>query len=112
MPKTKAPNIPESVRQQVNEIVQHFNETVIHDPNRYYVPRFRSKYLYLDRLGYHFLSHVCRLKYNGQIDNWDFAIFKYSDEVYDPDEWMFPGGEHINGTVEGAMQAGLKAYPR
>jgi hypothetical protein len=25
--------------------------------------------------------------------------------------WMFPGGEHVDGTVEGAMRAGLEAYP-
>jgi hypothetical protein len=42
---------------------------------------------------------------------WEFAIFKYSDERYDPDEWMFPGGEELDGTIEGAMRAGLKAYP-
>jgi hypothetical protein len=41
---------------------------------------------------------------------WEFAIFKYSDERYDPDEWMFPGGEELDGTIEGAMRAGLKAY--
>lgn len=111
MPKTKPPDIPESVQQQVNEIVQKFNKKVIKDLNRYYVPRFKGKYLYLDRLDYDFLSHVCRLKYNGQIDNWDFAIYKYSAGAYDSDEWMFPGSGHVDGTVEGAMQAGLEAYP-
>ncbi len=111
MPKTKAPDIPEAVQQQVNEIVQHFNEQVIKDPNRYYVPRFKGKFVYVDRLDYAFLSHVCRVKYTGQIDNWDFAIYKYSDGRYDPDEWMFPGSGHIDGTLEGAMKAGLEAYP-
>jgi hypothetical protein len=24
---------------------------------------------------------------------------------------MFPGMNHVNGTVEGAMKAGLEAYP-
>ena len=112
MSKSKSSEIPEQVRQQVNEIVQHFNATVIQDPNRYYMPRIRSKYLYLDRLDYDFLSHVCRLKYSGQIDHWDFAIYKYSSGTYDADEWMFPGSGHVDGTLEGAMQAGLKAYPR
>jgi hypothetical protein len=45
------------------------------------------------------------------MDNWDFAIFRYSREFYDPDEWMFPGAGHVDGTVEGAMRAGLEAYP-
>lgn len=49
--------------------------------------------------------------YTGAMDGWEFAIFKYSDERYDPDEWFIPGSEHIDGTVEGAMRAGLEAYP-
>jgi hypothetical protein len=47
----------------------------------------------------------------GSIDNWDFAIFKYSDERYDPEEWFFTGANQVDGTVEGAMKAGLEAYP-
>jgi hypothetical protein len=43
--------------------------------------------------------------------NWEFAIFKWSTERYDPDEWFFPGAEYVDGTVEGAMMAGLHAYP-
>jgi hypothetical protein len=45
------------------------------------------------------------------MQKWSFAIYKYSDELYDEEEWFFPGAEHINGTIEGAMQAGLEAYP-
>jgi hypothetical protein len=111
MPNTKAAAIPESIQQQVNEIVQKFNRRIIKDPNRYYVPRFKGKYLHLDRVSIRRPERICRLKYNGQIDNWDFAIFKYSDMVYDPDEWAFPGSNFIDGTVEGAMKAGLEAYP-
>ncbi len=67
-------------------------------------------YLSIPRNDWGRVCHVCRLKYNGAMDNWDFAIFKYSDEHYDPDEWMFPGGGHVDGTVVGAMRAGLEAY--
>lgn len=45
------------------------------------------------------------------MDNWEFAIYKYSKDRYDPDEWMFPGSGHVDGTVEGAMKAGIEAYP-
>ena len=31
--------------------------------------------------------------------------------LYDAEEWFFPGEEHIDGTIEGAMKAGLEAYP-
>jgi hypothetical protein len=44
------------------------------------------------------------------MNGWDFAIFKWSTETYDPDEWMFPGSDLVDGTVEGAMRAGLEAY--
>ena len=45
------------------------------------------------------------------MEKWSFAIYKYSDERYDAEEWFFPGVGHINGTLEGAMKAGLEAYP-
>ena len=51
------------------------------------------------------------MEYFKEIDKWEFAIFKWSTEIYDPDECMFPGSEFVDGTVEGAMRAGMKAYP-
>lgn len=103
--------ISESIKEQVGKIVEHFNEKSIGDPNRYYSVRYRGRYLYLDRTDYGKPSPICRLEFNGKMDNWDFAIFKYSSERYDPDEWFFPGSESIDGTVEGAMKAGRAAYP-
>jgi len=44
------------------------------------------------------------------MNEWQFAIFKWSTEKYDPNEWMFPGSGLADGTVEGAMKAGLEAY--
>jgi len=41
---------------------------------------------------------------------WRFAIYKYSSDRYDPQETWFPGFELFDGTVEGAMRAGDKAY--
>jgi len=103
--------IPEEVRQQVDKIVKEFNQSVLKDPNYYYVTRYRGNYLYLDRFDYGSVGPICRLKYTGSMDEWEFAIYKYSDERYAPDEWLFPGTEHVDGTVEGAMRAGLEAYP-
>ncbi len=45
------------------------------------------------------------------MENWYFAIYKYSDEHYDEEEMFFTGAELVDGTIEGAMRAGLKAYP-
>jgi hypothetical protein len=51
------------------------------------------------------------LEYNGEMDNWSFAVFRYSRENYDPEEWMFPGAEELDGTIEGALRAGMQIYP-
>ncbi len=103
--------IPDEVKEQVEHIVEEFNRTVLEDPNYYYLTRYKGKFLYLDRFDYGRVGQTCRLEYTGEMNNWGFAIFKYSDMRYDSDEWFFPGSEHINGTIEGAMKAGLKAYP-
>ncbi len=107
----RSKGIPETIKGQVDEIVRRFNEESIRDPNGYYSVRYRGNYLYLDRTEYGKASPICRLKFNGKMDNWDFAIFKYSSESYDSNEWFFPGSESVDGTVEGAMKAGLEAYP-
>ncbi|MCA9964041.1 MAG: hypothetical protein KC423_07355 [Anaerolineales bacterium] len=54
---------------------------------------------------------VCRLKWTGNMDKWEFAIYRHSRNFYDPDEWFFPGAEEVDGTIEGAMRAGIQAYP-
>ncbi len=102
--------IPDEVKAQVNEIVERFNEGS-GDPTCFYATRYRGNYLYLDRSDFGQIGPICRLKYTGYMDNWEFAIYKWSSERYDPGEWFFPGFEHVDGTVEGAMMAGLKAYP-
>jgi hypothetical protein len=74
-------------------------------------PVIEGGYLYLDRMDYGAKSQVCRLTYTDDADKWEFAIFKHSDERYDAEEWFFPGSEHVDGTIAGAMKAGLDAYP-
>ncbi len=103
--------IPDEVKTNVAAIVQHFNTTVIRNPHCVYVPRYKGKFLYLDRQDYGRLHPICRLEYTGKMEDWSFAIYKYSDEQYDEGEWFFPGSEHVDGTLEGAMKAGLDAYP-
>ena len=102
--------IPDDIKEQVDEIVRSFNEEFM-DPDCVYVTRYRGKFLYLDRNEYGQIGSICRLEYTGDMNNWDFAIYKYSSERYDAEEWFFPGTEHVDGTIEGAMKAGLEAYP-
>jgi hypothetical protein len=107
----KTRTIPEDVKEEVEEIVQRFNDQITPRGTCFYVPRFKGMYLYLDRSDCGDAGQVCRLRYTGKLDDWEFAIFKYSNNQYDPNEWLFPGGEHVDGTIEGAMKACLEAYP-
>jgi hypothetical protein len=109
--RTTTRGIPDEVKTDVEAIIQHFNTTVIRNPHCLYVPRYRGKFLYLDRQDYGRLHPICRLEYTGNMQQWSFAIYKYSDERYDEEEWFFPGAAHVDGTIEGAMKAGLDAYP-
>ena len=102
--------IPDEIKAQVDEIVARFNEGS-GDPSCFYATRYRGNYLYLVRSDFGRIGPICRLKYTGDMNNWEFAIYKYSSGRYDPDEWFFPGDEYVDGTVEGAMMAGLHAYP-
>ena len=104
-------NIPDNIKEQVNTIVTAFNHEVVKNPDYFYTTRYRGSYLYLSRNIFGMITQICRLKYTGTMDGWEFAIYKHSTERYDPDEWFFPGAGNVDGTVEGAMEAGLEAYP-
>lgn len=111
--KTEVKGIPEDVKKQVEEMIRHFNQNHLKGAGCFYESRYQGKYLYLDRKeeGQGQACPICRLKFTGKIKGWDFAIYKYSSDRYDADEWFFPGQEFIDGTVEGAMKAGMEAYP-
>lgn len=100
--------ITSEVKKEVSITIEQFNQK----HNCYYKDRYRGEFLYLekaDRSGG--FSKIGRLKYNGETDDWSFSVFKYSSESYDPDEIFFPGQEFLDGTVDGALRAGLEIYP-
>jgi hypothetical protein len=104
-------NIPADIQQQALAIIEQFNQQKLKGYSKY-TPRFKGTFLYLDRADHGRRAvEICRLKFTGLIDDWDFAIFKFSSNKYDPDEWFMPGTEHIDGSIEGAMQCGMEAYP-
>ena len=102
--------IPVQVKEEALRVVEQFNQKDLADTGSRYVPRFKGKYLYLDREGSGDVGHICRLEYAGPKRGWYFAIYKYSDERYDEEDWFFPGNELVDGTVKGALKAGMKAY--
>lgn len=56
------------------------------------------------------LDPLFKLDWKGAVDNWAFAIYRYSQDEYDPDAY-FPGCGLVDGTVAGALKAAHKAYP-
>jgi hypothetical protein len=110
---TMAPKtIPAKVKQAVQDIVDRFNRDDLSESDMAYSARFRGKHVYLDRDdGGPRPGPICRLADTGDMNSWEFAIYKYSSDRYDPDECMFPGEELVDGTVEGALKAGMRAYP-
>jgi hypothetical protein len=109
-------SIPPEIQAEAQKLIDEFNrKNFKHKEFKElgitgYSARFKGKYLYLDRDDMGEPSPICRLTWNGKMDKWDFAIYKYSDNRYDPEEWFFPGDQFVDGTVTGAMKAGMKAY--
>ena len=104
--------ISKEIQQQVSDLIDTYNKKTFKGSADFmYIPKFNGNFLYLNRKEFDKISPVARLKYSGNIKKWEFAIFKWSSESYDPDEWFFPGVQYVDGTVEGAMKAGLDAYP-
>ncbi|WP_423225411.1 hypothetical protein [Candidatus Amarolinea aalborgensis] len=109
MPK---PKLTPEIKLQADAIVARFNvERLRGQPGAHYVTNYRGVHLYLGRQHGDQFEPICRLTYAGDMNHWDFAIYKYSSGRYDPEEWFFPGAEEVDGAIEGAMRAGLKAYP-
>lgn len=102
--------IPVEAREEALRIIARFNKEVLAESGCSYIPRFRGKYLYLDREDFGNVGPICRLGYRGRKRRWDFAIYKYSSDRYDPEEWFFPGSDLVDGTIEGALKAGMQAY--
>jgi hypothetical protein len=104
---------PKETKQEITKIIDEYNKTNFHryEENVAYFAEFKEKFLYLKRKEFNNISPVARMTYTGDINKWEFAIFKWSSEEYDPEEWFFPGAGLFDGTVEGAMKAGLEAYP-
>ncbi len=85
--RSTSQRIPAEVKTQVTEIVERFHATEIHDPNCRNVSRYRDRFLYLDREDYGRLHPICRLEYKGKVDDWSFAVSKYSDKRYDDEDY-------------------------
>lgn len=110
-PWMKTSSIPDKIKVEALRAIENFNQKKLADTGCRFVARFQGKHLYLDRDEYGEICPVCRLQHKGVDRPWAFAIYKYSSDRYDPEETWFPGFEFVDGTVNGAMKAGMLAYP-
>ena len=102
--------IPKDIQQEILTRVEQFNQQELQLEIQY-VAKCKGMFLYLHRADFGGRPQpIARLKFTGTIDAWNFVIYKYSHDDYDPNETMFPGVEHLDGTIEGAMRCGLEAY--
>jgi hypothetical protein len=106
----KKKTIPDEVKENALQTIERFNLRELAKTGSRYVARFQGKYLYLGREDLGNVGPICRLEYRGAGKPWWFAIYKYSSDCYDPEECFFPGYELVDGTVEGALKAGMEAY--
>lgn len=103
-------DIPAFARKAVEQAVEDFNRDEISGSGKIYHVRFKDCYVYVDRDDGIGPSPVFRLEYTGDLSDWGFAIYKYSADDYDEEENFFPGADILDGTIEGALRAGMKAY--
>jgi hypothetical protein len=103
--------VPIAVQSDLYDRVNVFNEKELPRACYKYYPDARGKFIYLGRLMPNGTSHrLGRLTYARDTECMEFAIFKYSTGRYDSKEKLFPGAEHLDGTIEGALKALTKAY--
>src|SRR5438105_10188152 len=112
MPQTEK-NISTDIKKEIENRVDSFNKKHLKGAGCEYYVQIRNKFIYVMRKyeKYDIKDNVCRLTYNGNLEKMNFAIFRYSTETYDAGEIFFDGAKWVDGTIEGAMKAGLKAYP-
>jgi hypothetical protein len=107
------PKLTPEIKQQADAIMARFNAQELRNKAyAHFVTQYRGAHLYLGHDKQGKFWPVCRLTYSGDMQQWEFAIYKYSSERYDPEDWFFNGSGDIDGTIEGALRAGLQAYPR
>jgi hypothetical protein len=107
MAKSSSSKIPEEVKIAMMQRVVAFNKA----NKSLFQVEFKGKYCFLSKIGWKEPTKLGRMAWTGDIEKWTFDVYKYSRNFYDPNEFMFPGQEELDGTIEGAMRAGFKIYP-
>lgn len=105
--------ITKEVKLKVEEIITEFNNTEFAALKGayFYFATYRGRFVYLNINQQGTVHPSGRLSYDGDLTDMSFAIYKFSSEKYDDNEFMFPGFNRLDGTVNGALHACNTAYP-
>jgi hypothetical protein len=101
--------ISNEIKEEAISIIEQFNALNYKKKDVYFFSEFRGKFLYLFRHEYGSISPIIRLCFTGDMNDWEAAIYKWSREKYDPEDIWFPGSQYLNGTILGALKAGMEA---
>ncbi len=105
--------ISTQIKRQIEAEVAAYNqEHLAPRTNTMITVKFQGRFVHIStsKPGYRD-SVMCRMVYNGKIDNFEFEIFKWSSERFDDDIFDMPGIEFFDGTVTGAIKAAQGVYP-
>lgn len=103
--------IDTKIKEEINNEVSRLNGELFNKEN-YFKTRVSGKFLYLDFFNGKSFEKRCRLEYTGDMINWNYSIFLWSNEKYSNDIFFVPGIEKFDGTIKGGMLAGDAAYPK
>jgi len=104
--------VPIAIQSELGDRANAFNRKVLSKARYRYCPDARGKFIYLGRLWPDGSSQrLGRLTYEGDLENMEFVIFKFRSGKYDPKVRSFPGYQHLDGTIEGALKALTEAFP-
>ena len=103
--------IPKEIKTEVIQIVEDFNKSSKMPKDCFYKPRFKGRFCNLDRSDFGTIGQICRIEYTGDKNKWRFEMFLWSTETYTNNMDCCSEIKIFDGTIEGAMKAGLSAYP-
>ena len=96
--------ISNEIRKIILKEVEEFNKNAMEQYK--FKIEIRGRFIYIKLNN----EPRCRLTYDGDINNLEFAIYKYSFSTYDSEEFFFPGATYVDGTIKGALKAALESY--
>ena len=104
--------VPIRVQSEIMDRVQKFNRKYLSEEKSQYYSDARGKFIYFRRtINNGYFEGVFRLTYVEGLKNMPFALYRRDTGKYDANAHGFFGEEFVNGTIEGALTAGIMVYP-